>query len=162
LSAIGDRLARITFDQQRFPIENKDELTSTLSECVSVEEEGEGSLAIDKPLLSPSGSIPIALGSPVTNPRLQEYLAHGPNATTSGGEKRKDDDDGKDGVSEKSNWAEEVMGDLERAIQRLEQLADDEDSSNGLSAKDHFLERLQKVLSSEDRKYLVKNLCLAE
>ncbi|KAF2656019.1 hypothetical protein K491DRAFT_757827 [Lophiostoma macrostomum CBS 122681] len=162
LSAIGERLARITVDRC-FHFENKDkDMDSARSDCMSIEEGPESTNDIDKPLLSPCGSIPIALGSPVTNPRLQEYLAHGPNAAKNGGEKSTEGDDSKDGVSEKSNWAEEVMGDLERAILRLEQLADDEESSKGLSAKEHFLERLNKVVGSEDRKYPVKNVGLAE
>lgn len=163
LSAIGDRLAQLsTIDRHRFPI--KDEHVDSSSHSVtdnSIDEEGD-SVGVDTPFFTPTGSLPITLGSPTANPRLDEYLAYrssGVDSTMKNlGNAQVDGSGSQDGgVGEKSNWAEEVIGDLERALMRLEQLADDEGAADGAKpAREYYVERLIKALEAGDRKYPVK------
>ncbi|KAH7115198.1 hypothetical protein B0J11DRAFT_126862 [Dendryphion nanum] len=95
------------------------------------------------------GAIDAAHGTPNTNPRLSEYIVHSPD--NDGVLNRKQGDKG--GVAEKSYWAEEVMGDLERACMRLEQLAEDEALATGASAENLYLARLRNVIAAAERKH---------
>ena len=167
MSALGERLMRINVDQRSIQ-GLKDKEMDSRSECFSNGDEAEGSNAGEDSGISPTGEIPIGLGSPTTNPRLQEYLAHAPSGSrfpTKDRTPRRDGDDGKNGkngVVEKSNWAEDVMGDLEHAFMRLQQLAEDEEDVDGIPAKVHYLERLNQVVTSTDRKFPTTTLHLAE
>ncbi|KAF2800582.1 hypothetical protein K505DRAFT_228445 [Melanomma pulvis-pyrius CBS 109.77] len=61
------------------------------------------------------------------------------------------------GVTEKTNWAEEVVDDLERALSRLEQLAQDEHFDDpSKEAEEYYEARLKELLASDNRKYPVK------
>jgi hypothetical protein len=158
-SVIQDRLAQLTIGHRSID----DEISTARSTAQSVDDGGD-----DSPIaFSPTGSIPVALGSPAMNPRLSEYLSYSPSnprSSPKGLDKVMHSqvlaqDGGQNvGVSEKSIWAEEVMGDLERAILRLEQLVDDEEAvgGGGKSAREFYVERLKMVLAASDRKYQVK------
>jgi hypothetical protein len=57
-----------------------------------------------------------------------------------------------DGVTEKSNWAEEIEEAVDRTCLRLEQLADDEwkrDSSKTFA--EYYVARLERLLGSDKR-----------
>jgi hypothetical protein len=136
LSTIGDRLALLAVG---------DATSSNHSDAGSGDEEDEQGGVV----------VPIMLGSPTINPLLHHYMSH--RVPSSGGVSLSNDTDkGKDGVCEKSNWADEVMDYLERSLLRLEQLAIDEGAaSKTKSAEDFYRERLLKVLEAADRKYPV-------
>lgn len=94
-----------------------------------------------------AASINVALGSPNNNPRITEYLTYPASGAESPGGKKGD------GVTEQSYWAEEVMGDLERACLRLEQLAHDESVVSGVPAQELYMARLRRVLAAPERKF---------
>jgi hypothetical protein len=105
---------------------------------------------------SPTGSIPITMGSPAANPRIAEYLAYREGDKDVSGHAGKEvnlanllEDQG---VSEQSIWAEEVETDLDHVIKRLIQLASDEAGLTGTEAsiRKIAMERLQKVLDAHD------------
>lgn len=118
-------------------------------------------------------SVPIALGSPAVNPRIAEYLsftsddlptnsvAHCLPSTlmetsTASIKTVVDGSDGtslkSDGVTEKSNWAEELEDAVDRACMRLEQLAEDEvKSDSSKSFEDYYIARLERLLGSAKR-----------
>lgn len=124
-------------------------------------------------LISPTaGSIPIMLGSPRINPLIEEYLnfnSHDlpvsnpdkkptsstevpPEGSHSRGNSIKSDG-AVSGVSEKTNWAEEVEDYADRAIMQLEQLALDEFIADpSRSIEDHYVARLKKLLAAAHRK----------
>jgi hypothetical protein len=119
------------------------------------------------------GSLPIALGSPAVNPRIVEYLTFtsddlptnsvapcfpstlmrtstGSLKTVIDGSDRNSEKS--DGVTEKSNWAEEIEEAVDRTCLRLEQLADDEwkrDSSKTFA--EYYVARLERLLGSDKR-----------
>lgn len=163
LSAVGDRLAQLSIGERvLYGKRDHDGDSSTHSVAHSLDEERDGSYGrIDTPLFSPTGSIPIALGSPAVNPRINDFLsfqAAGDGAPAKGsGEKGKSGGGGgSESVTEKTNWEDEVVADVERALKRLEQLADDEGVTKPAKpAKQHYVELLQKVLDGADRKYPV-------
>jgi hypothetical protein len=146
LSGIGDRLAQLSFNRFATSSADRDVESSTRSVAPSIDEEIETGGEVKTPILSAMGTIPIALGSPVTLPR------YGNLARPS--EIRDDTDGPGDGVTEKSIWADEVIADLERDLKRLEQVADDE----GLTDEGKlrcYVARLQQLLEAADRKYPV-------
>ncbi|KAF2477824.1 uncharacterized protein BDR25DRAFT_299602 [Lindgomyces ingoldianus] len=98
------------------------------------------------------GNIPIKLGSPRTNPRIDEYMAFPtPEVLRPGVEKLGE------GVGEQSNWAEDLEADLEMVVMRLEQLADDEFKADGSkSPREYYLQRLRAVLGDKGRRFPVK------
>lgn len=139
--------------------------------------------SIPLPPLSPlgAGSVPIALGSPTVNPRIEEYLSFTskdlptqapPPATgaklnehvSSTSTTALDADSLRsrvsfksEGVTEKSNWAEELEESLERTCQRLEQLAKDEHKADPSKAvKEYYVARLRQYLGSHKRLVPVK------
>ncbi|KAF2027233.1 hypothetical protein EK21DRAFT_72270 [Setomelanomma holmii] len=62
-----------------------------------------------------------------------------------------------DGVTEKSNWAEELEDLLDRCCLRLEQLADDEHVSDPTkSVEEYYVARLRRLLGANTRKVPVK------
>jgi hypothetical protein len=123
------------------------------------------------------GSVPIALGSPTLNPRIEEYLSFTSKdlpaktvapcfpstlmeTSTSSiktiiePERSSQKSDG--GVTEKSNWAEEVDEAVDRACMRLEQLANDEHQTDSRKSFDeYYISRLERLLSSEKRRVRV-------
>ncbi|KNG50534.1 hypothetical protein DDE82_005945 [Stemphylium lycopersici] len=126
------------------------------------------------PLSLTEGSVPIALGSPAVNPRIVEYLTFTSDdlptnsvapcfpstliETSTASLKMAVDGSSdrnslkSDGVTEKSNWAEELEDAVDRACLRLEQLADDEvkmDSSK--TFEDYYIARLERLLGSDKR-----------
>lgn len=121
-----------------------------------------------------TGSVPIALGSPAANPRIEEYLSftskdlpnqapapvvgaslaeHASSTTAlenSQHSRASFKSDG--GVSEKNNWADDVEDILEHGFLRLEQLAGDEHAINPTkSIEDFYIERLRRLLGSDKR-----------
>ncbi|KAF1979780.1 hypothetical protein BU23DRAFT_496659 [Bimuria novae-zelandiae CBS 107.79] len=124
-------------------------------------------------------AIPIALGSARLNPRIEEYVhfsskdlpVTGPVKLATSSTQAVPANDGSHtrgasvdtirtnhtGVTEKSTWAEEVEDATERAFLRLEQLAYDEATINPQrSMEDYYVERLQRLLLSADRKVKLK------
>jgi len=123
------------------------------------------------------GTIHIALGSPAINPRQEEYanfpidgfvldrpdpMGSSPSRTTVVHDyihsrdtsiKSFKTDSGGSGVTEKSNWADEVEDIADRAILQLEQLAEDEHETNpSRPLEDYYVERLQKLLMASRRR----------
>ncbi|KAI4644279.1 hypothetical protein J4E93_006179 [Alternaria ventricosa] len=119
------------------------------------------------------GSVPIALGSPAVNPRIVEYLTFTSDdlptnsvapcfpstlmeTSTASIKTIVGGSDGaslkSDGVTEKSNWAEEIEDQVDRTCLRLEQLADDEWKRDGSkSFADYYVARLERLLGSAKR-----------
>lgn len=133
------------------------------------------------PLASTLGlsSVPIALGSPVLNPRIEEYLsftskdlptqapepatgatlaehASSTSATVLDANSMCNSFND-DGVTEKSNWAEELEDAFTRTLLRFEQLAKDEhtaDPSKDIS--EYYVSRLRTLLGNSKRQVPVK------
>jgi hypothetical protein len=182
-SVIGDRLAKLKIEERRprryHHHGETDVASSTRSAEPSVAEEcdecemasisevisdgckdkdcpGHASMSMPSPLPSPlgTGSVPIALGSPMVNPRIIEYLSftskdlptqapapvtgttlaqHAESTSSTAldaNSLRSRVSFKSDGVTEKSNWAEELEDSLERTCLRLEQLAHDEHTAD--------------------------------
>jgi hypothetical protein len=194
-SVIGDRLAQLKIDNRKARHQRDADVTSSsFSADPSVTEDDDGDVASISEVLSDGGrdrqgnghvrksvaplspvdategSVPIALGSPTVNPRIEEYLSFtskdlpanevapcfpstlmemstssiktvvGPGSSKS------------DGVTEKSNWAEELEDTVDRACMRLEQLAKDEHNHDpSKSLDDYYICRLERLLSSHKR-----------
>jgi hypothetical protein len=196
-SLIGDRLAQLKIDSRKFRHHDGDMTSVNLSAEPSVADEEEGDMASVSMLsddgsgkhnhgrartwlasLDPKmGSVPIALGSPALNPRIEEYLSFTSKdlpaktvapcfpstlmeTSTSSiktivePERSSQKSDG--GVTEKSNWAEEVDDAVDRACMRLEQLAKDEHQTDSTKSFDeYYISRLERLLSSEKRRVKV-------
>jgi hypothetical protein len=190
LSAINDRLAKLKLIKRPSTSSN---MSDTQSVAPSVSEEGEGergeftlndgkdlnykliNSVFDKALTThPSSSdIKVGLGSPTTNPRIEEYLAFQPSelpitgsavdpntikqdrplsASESFMSHRSQKSEG--GVSEKSNWPELVVDSFERALLQLEQLIKDElEEDPTIDPKEYYIMRLKEVLSDKKRTY---------
>lgn len=220
LSLISDRLAQLKLEHHvKTPPRDRDVESSNRSVVPSVDEENEGE---DDEVLSDYGgnrpgllengtsshqaskltyslsvgSIPIALGSPTANPRLEEYLSftskdlpvtapgssiapfnypagHAAQGTASilanrptsmieasnHGDKKKSPTNSikSDGVTEKSNWGEELEDCFIRTCMRLEQLACDEhEADSSKSIREYYIARLSKLLGDESRQVPVK------
>ena len=192
-SIIGDRLAQLKISDVRFPLSDTDGTSSNRSppgsgaddmDSVSVfdvlsddsnhadESKERPSSLVHPPLNNP---VAVALGSPVPNPLIEEYLAFksddglskippidvlqssliedsASSTKTVFDEDSLDGCNGKGGVLEKSNWAGEVEDQLERICQRLEQLAHDEHQMNpNTSIEDFYVARLVRLLGSDKR-----------
>ncbi|KAI8939099.1 hypothetical protein NX059_004936 [Plenodomus lindquistii] len=125
------------------------------------------------------GSVCIALGSPACNPRIEEYLTFSSkdlptvspaecipstliengNASfnTIVGPSSSRDSMKSEGVTEKSNWAEEVEENVDHACMRLEQLARDEHVGDpSKSVDEYYVARLERLLGSRRRAVPVK------
>ncbi|KAF1942523.1 hypothetical protein EJ02DRAFT_511655 [Clathrospora elynae] len=200
-SLIGDRLAQLKIDNRKLHHHDGDVASSTLSAEASVTEGDEGDVASMSELLSDGGrdkqlhgrnsmslapfapgegSVPIALGSPTVNPRIEEYLSFTSkdlpantvapcfpstlmetstssiktvvDASSSRNSLKSDG-----GVTEKSNWAEELEDSLDRACMRLEQLAEDEFCTDpSKSVEQYYISRLERLLGSYKRIVPVK------
>jgi hypothetical protein len=125
------------------------------------------------PIDETEGSIPIALGSPAVNSRIVEYLTFTSDdlptnsvapcfpstlmQTSTASIKTIIDGSDRaslksDGVTEKSNWAEEIEDAVNRTCLRLEQLANDEwKRDNSKSFADYYVARLERLLGSDKR-----------
>ncbi|KAI4659096.1 uncharacterized protein J4E78_005520 [Alternaria triticimaculans] len=136
------------------------------------EDPGQARKTLD-PIDVTEGSVPIALGSPAVNPRIVEYLTFTSDdlptnsvapcfpstlmkTSTASIKTIVGGSDGaslkSDGVTEKSNWAEEIEDMVDRTCLRLEQLADDEWKRDGSkSFADYYVARLERLLSSAKR-----------
>jgi hypothetical protein len=139
--------------------------------------------SLSSPLASPLGlgSVPIALGSPVLNPRIEEYLSftskdlptHAPEPVTGAtlaehasstsataldaDSMRSHGSFNDDGVTEKSNWAEELEDAFTRTLLRFEQLAMDENAADpSKDAADYYVSRLSILLGNSKRQVPVK------
>lgn len=132
-------------------------------------------LSQDDDVITPSGSIPIGLGSPTVNPRLEEYLAHPPprsapiplvgsgqvshkNSKVSSGLQHTDNNlsqegEQREGVREASTWSDVALSDLVEALERLEQVVSDLQEASGYPAADMYMKCLNECLKSSDRKY---------
>lgn len=192
---LGDRLAQVKLEERRFHCgsdntscnhsvdhslveedEEYDCASEMMGNCDKTVDPGHGSMSLT-PLLTShvrEGLVPIALGSPTVNPRLQEYLsfstasvsdaptaAHADHVLTSS-TTLVDSDSVKLGnspnmnkalgVAERTNWAEEVEEYVDGAFRRLEQLAVDEHATNpSKSVDEYYIARLKRMLSSSKR-----------
>lgn len=128
------------------------------------------------PLSASPGLVFVSLGSPMANPRIEEYLsftskdlptqAPAPVSGTTLAEYASItsttalDGNGlhsrasfkSDGVTEKSNWAAELEESLDRTLLRLEQLAQDEHASDpSKSFEQYYVARLRQFLGDSKR-----------
>ena len=128
-----------------------------------------------------TGSVPIALGSPTVNPRIEEYLSFTskdlptqapPPATgatlaehaSSTSTTALDADSLRsrvsfmsDGVTEKSNWGEELEDGVDRTCLQLEQLAKDEHTADpSKSMEEYYVARLRRLLGNSKRQIPVQ------
>ncbi|XP_014551523.1 hypothetical protein COCVIDRAFT_42172 [Bipolaris victoriae FI3] len=124
------------------------------------------------PISVTEGTVPIALGSPAANPRIAEYLSFTsddlPTSSVApcfpstpmemgtaciepavhGGS----DSLRSEGVTEKSNWAEELEDTANRAFLRLEQLAADEVKMDASKTfEEYYIARLERLLGNDKR-----------
>jgi hypothetical protein len=197
LSAINDRLAKLKLIKRPSASSN---VSDTQSMAPSISEEGDGereeftvndgkdlnynliNSVFDKALTnhSSSGDIKVGLGSSMTNPHIEEYLAFQPSElpiTGSAVDPNTVEQDrpasasksfishksqkseafsfkSEGGVSEKSNWPELVVDSFERALLQLEQLIKDElDEDPTIDPKEYYIMRLKEVLSDKKRTY---------
>lgn len=109
---------------------------------------------------SKTGLIPIVLGSPRINPRLEDYLsftskdlpAQAKICSPSNAIKDGDSVESVAGVTEKSNWGEELEDQVIRTCQRLEQLAQDEHAADSSrSVDDYYKDRIARLLGDRKR-----------
>jgi len=120
---------------------------------------------------STEGSVPIALGSPAINPRIEEYLSFTSKDLPTKASLVENDampvyaavhamsscSIKSDGVTEKSNWAEEVEDSVDHACMRLEQLAKDEHVADpSKTTEEYYVARLERLLGSRKRTVPVK------
>jgi hypothetical protein len=200
-SAVGDRLTQLMIDERLLRRHhhhvNTDLISSTRSEpsaaecnecemasisevlsggeCKDKDCPGHASMSMPPPPLSPQGmgSVPIALGTPVVNPRIKEYLsftskdlprqAPAPTAGTTLAEHavststtaldanslRSRDNFKSNGVTENSNWAEDLEDNLERVCLQLEQLARDEHTTDpSKTIEEYYIARMTRLLGS--------------
>lgn len=184
LSYVQDRLHHLTLTERihhRWTNGSLDD-TNSIPDTVSQAPESEADAALGprSPAYSTTGTIPVAIGSPSSNPLFSSYAAFDSASTAHLNEvlHPKDEENGgvsivgnmagrdpspnretqptREGCHEKSIWADEVMGDLDRALKRLEQLAADEADvakATGKTACAFYLERLQKALNGDERKH---------
>jgi hypothetical protein len=151
--------------------------------CKDKECPGHASMSISPrlPLPLDTGSVPIALDCPTVNPRIEEYLSftsndlpdqapapatgttlaeHASSTSTTAMDAnslRSHVSFMSDGVTEKSNWAEELEDSLERTCLRLEQLAKDEHNANpSKSTEDYYIARMNRLLGGSKRSIPVK------
>jgi hypothetical protein len=172
-------MASTSFSAEPSVTEDDDTDMASISEVLSDsgrDKQGSGhareSLA---PLDVTEGSVPIALGSPTVNPRIEEYLSFTSKdlpansvapcfpstlmetgtssiktTVDAGSDRNSLKSDG--GVTEKSNWAEELEDAVDRACMRLEQLAQDEFITDpSKSFDDYYISRLERLLGSHKR-----------
>ncbi|CAI6335079.1 unnamed protein product [Periconia digitata] len=181
LSAVGDRLLKLKleehgFDKDAYATSSSRSVTaSTVEEDIDEDAEVESHASpvkyasLNAPIhdassisrISPTaGTIPLEMGSPLANPRIDEYInfqsadlpvvnpnikgssstaaAHETAGTISELSVKSDKvetitnekGDQGEGVAEKSNWAEELEEAAERIFLQMEQLAVDEVASN--------------------------------
>jgi hypothetical protein len=159
-------------------------ISEVLSEdCKDKDCPGHPSTSLPPPLLSPlgTGSVPIALGSPTVNPRIEEYLSftskdlptqapppvtgatlaeHASSTSTTaldGNSLRSRVSFKSDGVTERSNWAEELEDSVDRTCLRLEQLAADEHKEDpSKTIEEYYIARLRRLLGNKKRQVPVK------
>tara|TARA_R110002003_G_scaffold433_4_gene19740 strand:+ start:18438 stop:19418 length:981 start_codon:yes stop_codon:yes gene_type:complete len=159
-------------------------ISEVMSEgCKDKDCPGHVSTSMSPPRPSPlgQGSVPIGLGSPTVNPRIEEYLsftskdlptqAPPPTTGTTLAEHASStsttalDGDSlcsrvsfkSDGVTEKSNWAEELEDNLDRTCYRLEQLAHDEHTADPTrTVEEYYVARLRRLLGASTRQVPVK------
>jgi hypothetical protein len=209
-SLIGDRLAQLKLDDRKTHVHRHhrgtDVTTSnhsvapsgtddcedcdmaSISEvmsdgCKGKECPGHACMSTSLPHLSllGTGSVPIALGSPAINPRIEEYLSFTSNdlpnqapspatgttlaehaSSTSAAAMDVKSSHSRasilsDGVTEKSNWADEVEETFEHTCLRLEQLARDEHNADpGKSIEEYYLARIARLLAGSKRSIPVK------
>ncbi|KAH7390712.1 hypothetical protein BKA66DRAFT_459596 [Pyrenochaeta sp. MPI-SDFR-AT-0127] len=198
---LSTRLAQLQTDDYRFTHHNFDVASSNRSKEPSVDEDNGGDMdsnikvlsnggrdktalgraSMSLPVLPASpvveGSVPIALGSPTVNPRIEEYLSFtskdlptkAPSAcfpstfvdTALSVSKMATDNESlisrnsfksDSGVTEQSNWAEELEDCVDRACMRLEQLARDEFITDpSVSVEEYYIARLKRLLGSGKR-----------
>jgi hypothetical protein len=157
--------------------------------CRDKECPGHASMSMSPSLFSPqdTGLVPIALGSPTVNPRIAEFLSftskdlpdHAPapatgttlaehasstSTTALGANSMRSHVSFKsDGVTEKSNWAEELEDMFERTRLRLEQLAKDEHNADpSYSTEDYYIARMSRLLGDGKRGIPVKVIKFTE
>ncbi|XPS74233.1 hypothetical protein M3J09_006353 [Ascochyta lentis] len=177
MSTIGDRLARVMAEDRRLAHRDSDTMSVSCRSSVPATDESDGGFSA---LLGDGGKdkqdIPIALGSPRINPLglisftsndladrapvpfnstepVEDASAtgigsgsHHPNSQislVSAGT----------GVTEMSNWKEEVEGYFERAVQRLENLAHDEHQHDPSRPMEYYYEaHLKRLLGIGSRR----------
>ncbi|CAI9637702.1 unnamed protein product [Alternaria burnsii] len=175
-SLIGDRLVQLKLNDRKLRNREGDVGSSIYSPEASVAEDEEADIASISEVLSDSGRDKQGSGqirSPAVNPRIVEYLTFTSDdlptnsvapcfpstlmKTSTGSlktviEGSDQASEKSNGVTEKSNWAEEVEEAVDRTCLRLEQLADDEwkkDSSKTFA--EYYVARLERLLGSNKR-----------
>ncbi|KAH4898510.1 hypothetical protein HBI80_181960 [Parastagonospora nodorum] len=159
-------------------------ISEVMSECCKDKGcPGHARMFLPSPLPSPlgRGSVPIALGSPTINPRIEEYLSftskdlpnqapapvtgatlaqHAQSTSTTvldANSLRSRVSFKSDGVTEKSNWADDVEDGFDRICLRLEQLADDEHNTDpSKSPEEYYIARINRLLCSGKRQIPVR------
>jgi hypothetical protein len=188
LSAIGDRLAQLKLEERSSPRKDIDDNCSIVTSIKEDEEEDDEEqypASLDGMMRSPgpvkAPSIPIVLGSPSKNPRIEEYLnfssddlpvtspnnaaeasahvetAHlGLHSRDNSIKSARSAQSVASGVTEKSTWAEDVEDSANRAVKRLEQLAEDEHKCDpSKTVAEYYTARLQRLLNTPDKKVKV-------
>jgi hypothetical protein len=210
ISVIGDRLAQLKIDDRKSHRHHHHRDTDVTSSSRSIEASNSGdcdecemasisevmgadckdkgcpghvSMSMSPALPSPmgTGSVPIALGSPTINPRIEEYLSftskdlptqapspatgttlaeHASSTSTTiinADSLRSRVSFMSDGVTEKSNWAEELEDSVDRTCFRLEQLAQDEHKADpSKTVEYYYVARLRRILGNNKRTIPVK------
>jgi hypothetical protein len=159
-------------------------ISEVMSEdCKDKDCPGHASMSKPSLLISPlgAGSVPIALGSLTVNPRIEEYLSftskdlptqapppatgatlaeHASSTSTTAldaNSLRSRVSFKSDGVTEKSNWAEELEESVDRTCLRLEQLAKDEHNEDpSKTVEEYYVARLRRLLGNSKRQVPVK------
>ncbi|USP79967.1 hypothetical protein yc1106_07241 [Curvularia clavata] len=166
------------YSPEAFIAENEQAEIVSISGALSdsdMNKQGPGSaVRSHSPISVTSRVVPFILGSPASNPLIEEYLSFTSNdlptksvapclpstLMETGAVSIKTAVNGSsehnafsEGVTEKTNWAEEVEEAVERVCLRLEQLADDEFKSDpSKSIEEYYVARLQRLLGGNKRK----------
>ncbi|KAL6702970.1 hypothetical protein ACN47E_010325 [Coniothyrium glycines] len=179
-SVYGDRLAQLKLDDRKFAPRDTDNASTNRSVEPSVIGDDEGEAASISEVLSDGGKDrrgPVVGSSPRANDRIEEFLSFSSKdlptkspalcfasmidstSTKTAVEPASSRDSTKSdgGVTEKSNWAEEVEDAVVHTCLRMEQLAQDEHAANPVkSFNDYYLDRLKRLLGDSKRILPVK------
>lgn len=181
LSAVNDRLDKLKMDDRKHARRDADGTCSSPSVDPSIVEDDEQEMASIPEVLSDAGkdkSFFRQHSSPMVNPRIEEYLSFTskdlPTKALSGcvpstlgengisfnatvGPASSRNSMKSDGVTEKSNWAEDVEDNVNHVCLRLEQLAEDEHVADpSKSVDEYYVARLERLLGSCKRAIPVK------
>ncbi|KAF2115190.1 hypothetical protein BDV96DRAFT_646208 [Lophiotrema nucula] len=163
-SVLGDRLQLKHNERRRYGITDT-ECDSSIAEEDS-HLDSAGKKLFSPPLPSPASmDVPIVLGAPTTNPPHHEYLDRSaghdlgdppsPRMINGSMEEARGHAKNKQsiaGVTENSNWADDIEQDFDNVLKRLEQLAQDEaELGQSMTREEYYMRRLRRFLTSRDR-----------